>query len=88
MFMRIEGSDTHFDASTSVTFNPTGAIFALPLVVSEETIFIVGLLMPQWLTGTLGGSVDVTVTTGAEEAYEALNIELLPFILEQEEEFK
>jgi len=84
MFMRIEGSDTHFDASSTVTFNPTGAIFALPLVVSEETIFIVGLLLPHWLAGPLGGSVDVTVTTGAEEAYEALNIELLPFILDEE----
>ena len=42
------------------------------------------LLMPKWLTGPLGGSVDVTMTTGAEEAYEALNIELLPFILNEE----
>ena len=82
MFMRIEGSGTHFDASTVVSFNPTGAIFALPLVFNEENISCIGLLMPLWLTGPLS-SVDVNVSTGSEEAFEALNIELLPFILDQ-----
>jgi hypothetical protein len=84
VFLGIEGSDTHFDASSVVSFNPAGSLMVLPLVFSEENIFCIGLLMPQWLTGPLGGSVDVTVTTGSEEAFEALNIELLPFILDQE----
>jgi hypothetical protein len=82
MFMRIEGSDIHFDASSTVTFNPASALFSLPLVVDEESIFIIGLLMPSWLTGPLN-SLDVMVTTGSEEVYESLNIELLSFILDE-----
>jgi len=39
--------------------------------------------LPQWFTGPIN-LIDVTVTTGSEEAYEALNIELLPFILDEE----
>ena len=81
MFLRIEGSDTHFDASSIVTFNPESALMALPLVVDEESILIIGLLMPSWLTGPLN-SLDVTVNTGSEEAYESLNIEPLPFTLD------
>jgi len=79
MFMRIEGSDTHFDPSSTVTFNPESALMALPLVVDEESILIIGLLMPSWLTGPLN-SLDVMVTTGTEEAYESLNIKPMPFI--------
>ena len=82
MFMRIDGSGTHFDVSSTVTFNPASALLTLPLVVDEESILIIGLLMPSWLTGPLN-SLDVMVTTGAEEAYEVLNVELLPFILDE-----
>jgi hypothetical protein len=82
MFMRIEGADTHFDASSTVTFNPENKLLALPLVVNEESILIIGLLMPSWLTGPIN-SMDVTVTTGSEEAYESLNINPLPFILDE-----
>jgi hypothetical protein len=85
VLLRIEGSDTHFDASTVVSFNPAGSLMALPLVFNEENISCIGLLMPSWLTGQLG-SVDVNVSTGSEEAFEALNIELLPFILDQEKD--
>jgi hypothetical protein len=38
--------------------------------------------MPSWLTGTLD-SVDVTVTTGSEKTYESLNIEPMPFMLDE-----
>ena len=82
MFLRIEGSDTHFDASSIVTFNPESALMALPLVVDEESILIIGLLVPSWLTGSLN-SLDVTVTTGSEEAYESLNVEPMPFMLDK-----
>jgi hypothetical protein len=81
MFMRIEGSDTHFDASTTVTFNPAGAILALPLVADEENILTIGLLMPLWFSPVK--SIDVMVATGSEEAYGTLNIELLPFIFDE-----
>jgi hypothetical protein len=82
MFLRIEGSDTSFDASTEVRFDPTGAIWAIPLVSNEETIFCIGLLMPRLMTGPLD-SIDVTVATSAEEVFESLTIELLPFVLDE-----
>lgn len=85
VFISIEGSDTHFDVSSSVTFNPVSAIWALPhLVVDENNIFIIGLLMPLWLAPV--SSVDVTVTTGSEEVLGNLNIELFPFLLDQEKD--
>jgi len=82
MLLNIEGLDTHFDATSSITFNPTCAVWAFPLIVDEENIYMIGLLMPLWLTGPLD-SVSVTVTTGQEEALETLNIELLSIILDQ-----
>ena len=82
VFLRIEGSNTHFDSSSSVIFNPVSAIWTLPrLVVDEDNIFIIGLLMPSWLAPV--SSVDVTVTTGSEEVLVNLNIELFPFLLDQ-----
>jgi len=82
VFLTIAGSNTHFDSSSSVTFNPVSAIWALPrLVLDEDNIFIIGLLMPSWLAPV--SSVDVTVTTGSQEVLENLNIELFPFLLDQ-----
>ena len=87
VFISIEGSDTHFDVSSLVTFNPVSAIWALPhLVMDENNIFIIGLLMPSWLAPV--SSVDVTVTTGSEEVLENLNIELFPFLLDQGKDLK
>ncbi len=82
VFLSITGSNTHFDSSSSVTFNPVSAIWALPhLVVDEDTIFIIGLLMPSRLVPV--SSVDVTVTTGSEEVVKNLNIELFSSLLDQ-----
>ena len=82
VFISIEGSDTHFDVSSLVTFSPVSAIWALPhLVMDENNIFIIGFLMPSWLAPV--SSVDLTVTTGSEEVLENLNIELFPFLLDQ-----
>ena len=83
LFLNIVGSNTKFDNSTKVTFNPGSAVASLPpLEVEEATISIIGLLMPLWATGHLG-SIEVTVTLGSEELIEVsatLDIELLPFI--------
>ena len=83
MFMRMEGSDTHFDASSSIAFHPGHALWALPKVVDGENISILGLLMPSWLTGPLE-SVEVSVTTGFEEVSDAIKLKLLPLLLDQE----
>jgi len=83
MFMSIGGSDTHFDASSLIAFQPGHALWALPNVVDGENIFILGLLMPLWLTGPLE-SVEVSVTTGLEGVSDAMKVELLPLLLEQE----
>ena len=81
-FLRIEGSDSHFDRSdTEVTFSPVSAVIMLPLVMNETAINCVGILMPRWWAPV--DSIDVTVTTGAEEATETIEIKLLPFVLEQ-----
>ena len=83
MFMRMEGSDTHFDASSSIIFYPGHAVWGLPRVVDGENISILGLLMPLWLTGPLE-SVEVSVTTGLEEVSDDMKVELLPLLLDQE----
>lgn len=82
-FLRIEGSDSHFDRSvTEITFTPESAVIMLPLVIDEATINGIGLLMPRWWAPV--DSIDVTVTTGVEEAIKAIEIKLLPLIFEQE----
>ena len=85
VFLSITWSNTHFDSSSSVTFNPVSAIRALPrLVVDEDTIFIIGLLMPSSLAPV--SSVDVTVTTGSEALLKNLNVELFSSLVDQGED--
>ena len=82
VFLRIEGSGTHFDKSvTEITFNPSTTALMLPRVVDEDTISCFGILMTKWMAPV--DSIDVTVTTGADEVTETLEIKLLPFILGQ-----
>ena len=79
VFIRIEGENTHFNTSTTeVNFSPKGSILALPFLLSEEGIFLIGLMMPSWLAPV--ESVEVMIKTGAEEVTQALTIEQLPFI--------
>ena len=66
-----------------IAFQPGHAVWALPNVVDGENIFILGLLMPLWLTGPLE-SVEVSVTTGLEGVSDAMKVELLPLLLDQE----
>jgi hypothetical protein len=76
-----------FDVTSSVIFAPN-AILALPLVISEEEIIAMGLIMPQWLTGPIAseedGDIDVTVITGSQEAPGTIEVQLLPFFLDED----
>ncbi len=82
-FLKIEGSNSHFDRSvTEVSFSPDNAVIMLPWVIDETTINCFGLLMPRWWAKV--DAIEVTVTTGSEEATATLEINLLPFPLEQE----
>ena len=83
MFMRIEGKNTHFKASTRVTFTPTGSIFALPLVGGEENIFLIGIVMPQWFLQE--DAVILKIVTGSEVVSGTVNL-VLPFSGEDEDE--
>ncbi len=79
-YLRIEGSDSHFDRSvTEVTFTPERAAIMLPLVIDESTINCIGILMPRWWAPV--DALDITVTTGAEVATATMDIKLLPFLL-------
>jgi hypothetical protein len=81
-FLKIEGSNSHFDRSvTEVSFSPDNAVIMLPRVIDETTINCFGLLMPRWWAKV--DALDVTVTTGSEEATATMEINLLPFLLEQ-----
>jgi hypothetical protein len=80
LFIAIEGSGTHFNRSSSVTFIPSDPLVAIPLIKDEETIFLIGFVMPSLLAPY--NSVDVMVTTGSEEVYATITLELLSFFFE------
>jgi hypothetical protein len=86
-FLAIAGKDgAQFDCSSMLTYSPANSIWALPpIVLDNENIFVLGLLMPLWMTGPLD-SVDVTVITDSQEASGSFSVELLPFILGDERE--
>jgi len=81
LLLRIVGTETHFDSSSRVTFDPPGAVMALPKLGDDENILMIGLLMPAWLISTQ--SIDVTVTTGTEVVSDELNLEL-PFMMNKQ----
>jgi hypothetical protein len=85
-FLTITGQDgAQFDSSSTVSYNPDNALWALPpMVLDNEQIFVLGLLMPQWVTGSLP-TVSITVTTGSQEPVTGnVIVTLLPFILGDE----
>jgi hypothetical protein len=83
LFLRIVGTETHFDSSSSeVSFDPKGAVMALPMLGDRKHIFMIGLLMPGWMSPA--ESIEVTVTTGAENVSDTLNLNSLPFMLDME----
>ena len=77
LFIAIAGSGTHFNRSSSITFIPSDPLVAIPLIKDEETIFLVGFVMPSLLAPY--NSVNVMVTTGSEEIYATITLELLSF---------
>ena len=83
LLLRIVGANTHFDASSLVSFDPPGAVMALPILGDNEHLLMIGLLMPSWLMPLQ--SIDVTVTTGTEVVSEELNLKF-PFIMEKQPE--
>lgn len=81
-YLRIEGSDTHFDRqATEVTFTPENAVIMLSRVIDQSTIGCLGILMPVWWEPV--DEIDVTVATGTETASATLDLTLLPLFLEQ-----
>ena len=57
------------------------------MLLDEENISVIGLLMPQWLTGHIEGFISVTVTTGTQKTPGAIEVQLLPFFLDEGKEF-
>jgi len=78
--MSIRGTNTHFGNSSSLVFNPSSVI-GLPMMINPETIFCFGLMMPAWITQQAGESIEVSVTTGTEQATGSVDLMLLPFLL-------
>ena len=98
VLMTIEGEGTSFapfsifnGEYSVVTFDPATSVLALPpLVLNAERIWQLILVMPSWLTGIWNESeiVTVTVTTGTEKVSGNLTIEMLPFLLDEQESLK
>jgi hypothetical protein len=82
MFLRIVGTNTHFDDSSEVTFDPPWTVMPFPPILGDEKhLFIIGLLMPSWLAPTESVNVTVSTPRGEEILSEKLNLEF-PFSLE------
>jgi hypothetical protein len=87
LFLRIIGTDTHFDATSRITFDPTGTVMAFPILRNEEHIFMVGLIMPTWLAPPIQ-AINVIVTTGSEVVSETMDLSPLPFMLRERNEIQ
>lgn len=89
-FLSIKASDTHFNSSSSITFNPLGVVLALPPIVEdEENISVLLLMMPLWLSGLHPGYVEFTINTEPDESVNYyINVELLPFPLDEQKIMK
>ncbi len=84
-FLSIRGTNTHFSEASKVTFTPP-SIMPLYFVINQETLFCMGLMMPAWLTGPLGESIEVSVKTGLEVVAGELDLRSLPFMLGKEKQ--
>ena len=68
-----------------MAFQPANAVLKFPpVVLDSDTIVMLVIIMPNWLTGEID-SVEVTAITGSESASDELGIELLPFFLEEKQ---
>jgi hypothetical protein len=85
LFMSIRGTNTHFSGTSKVAFTPS-SVMVLPMLINQETLFCMGLIMPAWVTGQLGDSIEVSIQTGLEVVAEELDLRILPFMLGEERE--
>ncbi len=83
VFMSIKGTYTHFSNASRVSFDPP-SVMVLPMLINQETLLCMGLMMPAWITGALGESIEVSVTTGVEKATGSGEVGLMPFMLREE----
>ena len=91
--MFIEGTESHFDRTTTVSFEGNDAIWPpIRLVLSQTKILVVSIINPAGLRADNSSEVTVnvssTVDTGEEEPYEEvgsslLTLTMLPFILDE-----
>jgi hypothetical protein len=84
LLLQIVGTETHFDGSSQVAFNPKNGVMAIPMLGDRRHIFMIGLLMPRWISSEQ--SIEVTVTTGSEMVAETLKLNSLPFMLDEQGE--
>ena len=86
--MFVNGYDTHFNKTTTVSFSGDVIWPPIRLVLSPTNILVLSLIKSAGLGTT--SSFDVTVTvntaleTGEEEATEILNLNMLPWILDEQ----
>jgi len=82
-------TNINFDASTIVTYNPATSILQMPfLIINDKHILQLLFVMPSWLAGEEDEFVDVVVKAGDEDAMGFLDIEMLPFPLDEQKELK
>jgi hypothetical protein len=82
--MHIEGTNTHFDKSSSINFDPANAVFPLgKLVINNTNIYSLILVPPSWLTEAENGNITVTVTTGSEVVSNTFEIKMVPSRLDK-----
>jgi len=86
VFMTIVGTDTNFGATSTVSFAPAASVLPLfPLILDAENIWELIFIMPSWLAGGAEDeTLTVTVTTGAEVVPDTVEIDILPFLLDQD----
>ena len=81
-FLTIRGTNTSFNASSKITFEPRTAVIKLmQRVVDEENIATFVLVMPSWFAFAEGQQIGLKVTTGPEEARSALDVKMLSTVL-------
>jgi hypothetical protein len=83
LFMSIRGTNTHFSGASKVSFTPP-SVMIMPFVINQEALFCMGLIMPAWITGQLGDSIEVKVKTNLENATGSIEVNLMPFMLGEE----
>jgi hypothetical protein len=82
--MLIVGTDTHFNAATIVNFNSDALTSLLSIVLSPNLIFVFLLINPAGQEATGSTEAEVTVTTTEGIGTEILTLNMLPWILDEQ----